>query len=232
MGSDAPADSASSRRRTVHEMHRERRRTFMVHCMHRTAATGAGRASVGRSSSRGRRPRVRWCLRVTRAGMEAGGFPKPAARRAAITKPIPHRNFHRRAGRKPAGLRNAGPTRGEPQEAATPQQHLTPRTNPKNFSRPAAWMRRRLHHPPNVQRPFAHPHRHSQARLHHPPTGATLDRPTIGSAGAGRSWCTSFHEPSQSSSSLRRSMNRSESRPKSKPPPSPPRSRSTEKQDH
>ncbi len=69
----------------------------------RDAPIGAGRAIAGRSSSRGRRPRERWSLRVTRAGMDAGGFAKPAGRRPAITKPDPRRNFHWRAGRTAGG---------------------------------------------------------------------------------------------------------------------------------
>ncbi len=56
----------------------------------------------------------------------------------------------------PAGLSGVGPTRVEPQEAATLQQHLKPRTNPKNFKSPAAWMRRRSRNPSTIQRVFAH----------------------------------------------------------------------------
>ncbi len=50
-----------------------------------------------------------------------------------MTKPIPRRNFHRGAGRKPAGLSGVGPARVEPQEAATLQQDLKPRTQPKEL---------------------------------------------------------------------------------------------------
>ncbi len=50
-----------------------------------------------------------------------------------MTKPIPRRNFHWRAGRKPAGLSGVGPARVEPQEAATPQQDLTPRAQPQGL---------------------------------------------------------------------------------------------------
>ena len=92
-----------------------------------------GRASVGRSSSRGRRPRERWCLRVTRAGMDAGGFAQPAGQRPAITKPIPRRNSPGEPAGLPAGLSNVGPTRVEPHEAATLQQHLEPAHQPEEL---------------------------------------------------------------------------------------------------
>ncbi len=71
----------------------------------------------------------------------------------------------------PAGLSGVRPTRVEPQEAATPQQHLKPRTNPKNIPNQAAWMRRRPRNPPNDQSTFAHLHRQSQTRLRDSPIG-------------------------------------------------------------
>ncbi len=64
----------------------------------RDARLGAGRATVGRSSSGGME--AAGALVFARGGslQDAGGFPKPAARRAAITKPFHRRNFHRGAG--------------------------------------------------------------------------------------------------------------------------------------
>ncbi len=41
-------------------------------------------------------------------------------------------------------------------DAATPQQHLRPRTQPENNQDRAAWMRRRLRNPSNSPRVFAH----------------------------------------------------------------------------
>ncbi len=79
------------------------KRTPLAFDCARDASIGAGRAIVGKSSFRGRRPRERWCLHVTRAGMDAGGFAKPAGRRPAMTKPDPRRNFHWRAGRTAGG---------------------------------------------------------------------------------------------------------------------------------
>ena len=89
------------------------------------ASTGAGRAIAGRSSSRGRKPRERWCLRATGAGVDAGGFAKPAGRRPAMTKPIPRRNFHWRAGRTAGGSErrpsDEGRAAGGGDAATTPQ---------------------------------------------------------------------------------------------------------------
>ncbi len=93
----------------------------------RTSPTTASpaRATPGRSSSRGRTPRERWCLRVTGAGMDAGGFAQPAGRRPAMTKPIPRRNFHRGAGRTAGGSErrpsDEGRAAGGGDAATTPQ---------------------------------------------------------------------------------------------------------------
>ncbi len=91
----------------------------------------AAQSSAGQSS-RGRRPRERWCLRVTRAGMDAGGLAKPLRPGWAAHDQATHAGTStgEPAG-LPAGLSGVGPARVEPQEAATPQQNLKPRTQPQ-----------------------------------------------------------------------------------------------------
>ncbi len=77
------------------------------------------------------RPPERSCSRVTRACKDAGGFASPAARRAAMTKPYPRRNVHKRARTKRAGSGAPEQHGSSRRDAATPQQDLTPRTQPQ-----------------------------------------------------------------------------------------------------
>ncbi len=61
-----------------------------------------------------------------------------AARRAAIDKPYPRRNVHRRARTKRAGSGAPEQHRSSRRDAATPQQDLKPRTQPQTIQNRAA----------------------------------------------------------------------------------------------
>ncbi len=123
---------------------------------HATHPFAPARATVGRSSSRGRTPRERWCLRVTRAGMDAGGFAKPAGRRPAITKPIPRRNFHWRAGRKPAGLSGVGLASVEPQGCGDAPTKPQAAHQPKELLKTSRMDAATAPQPPTTHPVFAH----------------------------------------------------------------------------
>ncbi len=155
----------------------------------RTSPTTASpaRATPGRSSSRGTTPRERRCLRVTGAGMDAGGFAQPAGRRPAMTKPNPRRNFPRRAGRTAGGSerrrtdegRAAGGGDAATRPQATHQPQELHKTSRMDAARPTT---------PRTTNTRCAPPRQSQACSRTSPTTASpaRDPPARQAPAAGR----------------------------------------------
>ncbi len=76
-------------------------------------------------------PPERRRVRETRACRMQAEEHDPAARRAAIDKPDPRQNVHRRARTKRAGFGAPESNGSSRMDAATPHQDLTPRTQPQ-----------------------------------------------------------------------------------------------------
>ncbi len=99
---------------------------------------------------------------------DAGGFPRPAARRAAITKPIPRRNFHRGAGRIAGGSErrrtDEGRAAGGGDAATKPQAAHQPKELLKTSRMDAATAPQPIDHPTHVRERPDNP-----KRIHEPP---------------------------------------------------------------
>ncbi len=153
----------------------------------------AGRAIVGTSSSRGRTPRERWCLRVTGAGRMpaecAARGPEARYDQAHPTPELPQGSRQDAGGseRRPS---DEGRAAGGGDAATRPQAAHQPKELHKTSRMDAATPR----NPSNDQRAFAHS-TDNPKRVHERPRQGTAGRATPGtSSSRGRTprerWCS------------------------------------------